>query len=399
VNGSSKSAAFTGLTLKFIQPSISMNNYAGDKVTFNFGQGGQTGLTYDAASGGRFKYTPPAGFKALSTANLPAPTIKKPNQHFTPLLYTGDGVDGRSVTGLSFQPDLVWIKSRVNAYDHRISDSVRGGGKYLTSNQTYDEATCQSGVVGSFLSDGFTLTKNAGSVAGVNDSNGTNNYVAWCWKKGTIPGFDIVTQNSIAGSATIAHGLGVAPSFIFGKSRTNAYSWWMYHKSMGATQSINCPSTNAALTRTTWQNLAPTASQFYVGNSDFDGNAVFYLWAEVAGFSKFGSYTGNGSADGPFIYCGFKPAFILIKRSDGGAYNWSIHDNKRSGYNTENNDLFANLSNAENSYPTPQMDLLSNGFKLRAADAAHALNELNTSSATYIFAAFAEAPFKYATAR
>jgi hypothetical protein len=390
--GTTTHAAFTGISAtKTWLPYIESAN--GPQWTANFGQGGQTGLTYDAASGGRFKFTPPVGFKALSTANLPAPAIKRPSQYFDSILWSGDGTSPKTISLLGFQPDLVWSATRNVANGNWMSDSVRGANiKLFPHGTNADEISGASGYINAFTATGFTVQNGSSSGQYVNTSG--NNYVAWCWKKGTIPGFDIVTQNSIAGSATIAHGLGVAPSFIFGKSRTNTYSWWMYHKSMGATQSINCPSTNAALTRTTWQNLAPTASQFYVGNSDFDGNAVFYLWAEIAEFSKFGSYTGNGSADGPFVYCGFKPAYILIKRIDAAGYNWEIHDNKRDSYNQAENFLYANLANSEATSSDQKLDILSNGFKLRNTGAT-----INASGGTYIFAAFAEAPFKYANAR
>jgi hypothetical protein len=376
----------------------------------NFGQGGQTGLTYDAASGGRFKYTPPAGFKALCTANLPAPAIKKPNQHFTPLLYTGDGVDGRSVTGLGFQPDLVWIKSRVNAYDHRISDSVRGGGKYLASNQTYDEATCQSGVVGSFLSDGFTLTKNAGSVAGVNDSNGANNYVAWCWKAGgtavansvgttsslvssnSTAQFSIAKISHVQGVATgFGHGLSAAPDFVLIKNSSNANQWWIRHKNFASSYYLMQFTTGVPLNYgSEW--LQQTATTFTLDSNHASGNYIAYLWAEVPSFSKFDSYTGNGSSDGPFVYCGFKPRWLMWKRTDSTG-NWHIHDTGREAYNGSPLDLLGNSAGSESLGVYP-FDFLSNGFKVRSNDA-----EANATNGTYIFAAFAEAPFKYATAR
>jgi hypothetical protein len=335
-----------------------------------------------------FAYTPPTGFKALNTQNLPEPTIKKGNQYFDVSKWTGNG-GTQSITGLAFQPDLVWAKDRSAANFHALYDAVRGTTKVLQSNTTTAEQTFATGLT-SFNSNGFTTGSNSDT-----NTNG-NSYVAWQWKESASAGFDIVTYTGTGANRTVAHNLGVAPSLMILKCRSTTYHWPVYHRSIGPVNLGFLNLTNAyASSPTTWNSTNPTSTEFSLG-TDATSNAngqtfVMYLWAEVAGFSKFGSYTGNGSADGPFVYCGFRPAYVMVKRTDGVS-NWNMADNKRPAYNPENEVLIANGSNATlSSYP---VDFTANGFKVRNTEGGY-----NTSSGTYIYMAFAEHPFKNALAR
>ncbi len=380
-NGTSQGTAFTGLTGKGIVPAL--NNGASatsEPFTCNFGQRS-------------FSYTPPAGFSALNTQNLPEPSIKKPSSYFDTLLWAGNNANPRTLGGLNFSPDLVWVKDRTQATNHRLVDAVRGGNKTLKSNLTDAETSSESaGTVSAFTSDGFTL-------AGTSTMDGVNltgdSYVAWCWDESATPGFDIVTFTGTGAVQNISHSLGVAPSMMIGKSRNITGSWAVYHASIGANNILSLNSTNASTAASTvWNNTAPTSSQFTVGSFFGAGETdVAYLWSEVAGFSKFGSYTGNGSSDGPFLYCGFQPKFLLIKSSSSG-YDWFIFDDARNTYNAVDLALFPNASGAESGGSTYLIDFTSNGFKLRNTQ----LN-LNGSGNTYIFAAWAEFPAKYSLAR
>ena len=382
----------TGVTYNF-------NNSAGgvsgsDTLYWNFGQR-------------PFTYTPPTGFVALNTNNLPTPTIPNGAAYFGVPLYTGSSAGG-SITGLSFQPDFVWTKDRSVAEDHELSDSVRGGSKILYSNLTSAETSSAQNII-SFDSGGFTY--------GTNYATNGKSYVGWLWKaggtgvtntSGTITstvsanptaGFSIVTYtgNSTAG-ATIGHGLGVAPNMIITKTRnTSLGNWGVYHSSVGANYGLNLNNTIAATAVIQfWNNTAPTSSVFSVGTSnDVNGASTYvaYCFAAVSGYSAFGSYSANGSTDGPFIYTGFRPRFILSKRTDsstGG--NWQIEDTSRATYNAVGPFLRADTSDAEGSGTL--LDILSNGFKLRTTDTGW-----NASGGTYIYAAFAENPLKYSRAR
>ena len=361
------------------------NNYNNFTANINFGQR-------------PFAYTPPTGFKALNTQNLPEPTIKKGNQYFDATTYPGTGVNGRSVANTgAMQPDLVWIKARNAAYYHVLFDSVRGTNKQLSSNATDAETTSSVyGYVSSFNADGFSVW--GGSTDDLNVNDPSNNYVAWQWKESVSAGFDIVTYtgNQTAGKA-VPHSLGVAPAMIIVKARGQATSWPVYHQSLGATKWLLLNSTQAVTTTAQeWDNQPPSSTTFYVGNSSSNSNQstnyIAYLFSEVAGFSKFGSYTGNGSADGPFVFCGFRPRFIMFKRTDAVA-SWRIIDTARESVNATQNEIYPNLSNAE-AGAANGMDVLSNGFKLRGSYA-----EWNASGGTFIFAAFAENPFKNSLAR
>jgi hypothetical protein len=338
-----------------------------------------------------FAYTPPTGFKALNTLNLPEPVIKKGNAWFDATLYTGTGASQSIVNAGGFQPDFVWTKSRSAAESHRLYDAVRGATNSLYSNLTNAEAT-EAQSLTAFNSNGFTLGTGA-----PNTSSAT--YVAWQWKEGATQGFDIVTYTGTGANRTVSHSLGVAPSMMIVKIRSGTGSpdgWGVYHASLGNTQALTLETTSAAATSSTyWNNTSPSSSVFTVGTwsrvNNNGGNYVAYLFSEVAGFSRFGSYTGNGSSDGPFVFCGFRPRFIMLKNT-AQATNWRIHDTSRDPENTSDVTLYPNGASAEDSGFA--IDILSNGFKLRFTDAGS-----NGNGNTIIFAAFAENPFKNALAR
>jgi hypothetical protein len=405
-NGTSQGTAYsTGLSGKSLTPYLGNGN-----------GGGGASQVYICNFGQRpFAYTAPSGFKALCTQNLPTPTIgattaTQAGKFFNPVLYTGTG-SSLGVTGVGFQPDWVWVKGRSGATDHGLYDAVRGVQKQLESNGTGAETTETTGIT-AFGSDGFTT----GALAQLNTSSAT--YVAWNWKANgsgssntagsitstvsanTTSGFSIVTYTGTGSAATVGHGLGVAPSMIICKGRSVGGNYWQtQHSALGPTKALFLNTTDSAFTNAAyWNNTAPTSTVFSLGgNTDANGNGttyVAYCFAEVAGYSKFGSYTGNGSADGPFIFTGFKPAFVLIKSSTVASASWRLWDAKRSTYNVVNSSLFPNLPNAEVSTADYAIDFLSNGIKIRAADDGQ-----NYSGGTFIYAAFAENPFKYSLAR
>jgi hypothetical protein len=372
-----------------------------------------------------FAYTPPTGFVALNTFNLPTPTIgatasTTANKYFDATTYTGNGTSGR-VLGNSggFQADLVWIKGRSVAWNHQLADIIRGGGKSLQSNLTDAEVTNeQYGYVSAFSSSGFTLT--TGSLGADLVNNNTSPYVAWQWKANgtgvtntagsitstvsanTTSGFSIVTYTGTGANATVGHGLGVAPSMYIVKRRNaGGDNWAVYHVSTGNTQFLRLDTTNAAQTFNLWQNTTPTSSVFYltsdVGVNGSGSTYVAYCFAQVAGYSAFGSYTGNGSTDGVFVYTGFRPKYWLIKRTDSADY-WVTDNSVTSPYNPATKYLLPSTSDAEGDTGSNTagqlMDVLSNGFKLRNTNSGR-----NASGGTYIYMAFAENPFKYANAR
>ncbi|MDP2103795.1 MAG: hypothetical protein Q8K26_02645, partial [Candidatus Gracilibacteria bacterium] len=343
-----------------------------------------------------FTYTPPSGFKALSTANLPPPAIVNPKLFFDVLTYTGNHPSSQTLTGLSFSPDFVWIKGRDYADFHTLYDTIRGATKSVSSEQTTAEVT-RSNALTAFTSNGFSL----GGDTVVN--YGGHPLVAWNWKKGTTPGFDIVSYTGSSSNTTIAHGLNTAPKMIIVKGRTNlsasTMQWDVWHTSLAGTELVVLNSTGAKYTQTNvWNSTAPGINTFSLGNAAavnyLNDNYIAYLWSEVPGFSKFGSYTGNGSSDGPFVYTGFRPRYVMVKRSDISG-NWAILDTDRSLGNPISNGLSPNLDSIE-FVPGGVPDILSNGFKIRG-DATKA--DWNATGGTYIYAAFAEAPFKYANAR
>ena len=349
-----------------------------------------------------FAYTPPSGFKALNTQNLPEPTIKKGNLYFDATLYSGNNANPRSITGLSFQPDLVWVKQRTanggGFTAHQLYDAVRGTQNLLRSNTTDAElSNPANGGVQSFNADGFTIQ---GSSASINMNNTGETYVGWQWKEGATQGFDIVTYTGNGANRTIAHSLGVAPSMMIFKRRDAVAGWPVYHVSVGNTAILSLQATAATSASATYfNNTSPTSSVFTVSTDSAlnanTGTYVAYLFSEVAGFSRFGSYTGNGSSDGPFVYCGFRPRWVMIKRTDSTG-PWVIWDSAREPTNDGTTSiLYPYLSDAEYAQ-AGGFDLLSNGFKLRASTN---IVDYNASGGTYIFMAMAEHPFKLSLAR
>lgn len=336
--------------------------------------------------------------------------IIKGNQYFDATTYTGTGGTQSIVNAGGFSPDFVWIKERSSTSSNTLSDVVRGAGNILISNSTDAEATGQVALT-SFNTNGFTV----GDDGKTNESGQT--YVGWQWRASdsapvtntagsvtstvsanTTSGFSVVTWtgNGTAG-ATIGHGLSSTPKLIFVKRRSSTENWAGYHASLGATKAIFLNLSIAALDDFIWDNTAPTSTVFSVGGGVIVNGSgstyVAYCWSEVPGFSKFDSYTGNGSADGTFVYTGFRPEFVMVKRSNSGSDSWWILDASRSPYNAAYNRLRANVADAESSN-VPVCDFVSNGFKLRDSDTAW-----NASGSTYIYMAFAEMPTKYANAR
>ena len=329
---------------------------------------------------------------------MPFTEIDDPSAYFKVQLYTGTGSSHAITfndTDTEMQPDLVWNKSRVDAYSHNFCDSVRGVTKMLEGETTAAEST-NTNAVTAFGSNGFTV----GSDNGNNKSSST--FVAWCWKESATSGFDIVTYTGDGSTRTVSHSLSAVPKVIICKSRGNtdgstsaARNWNVYHAGIASdaeTDAIFLDLTNAASDDNgPWNDTAPTSSVWSMGNHDGTNLSnltyVAYLFAEKQGFSKFGKYTGNGNADGTFVYTGFRPAFTIIKKTNN-TQAWIMWDNKRNDFNIVNHDLQANDSAAEGTASTTICDYLSNGFKLRGSGAP-----VNASGDSFIYMAFAEAPF------
>jgi len=398
-NGVSQGTAFTGLTSgPYVFEGQGRSATSGNQNDWNFGQQA-------------WRYAPPSGFKALCTTNLPIPSIKKSSTFFDAITYNGTGTTFVSPSGLKFAPDLIWVKSRSQNISHVLSDTVRGTGEVLCSNNT--RAGSPDSFLTNFNQDGFTLNTS------ITANNSGSTYVAWAWQasstsstntNGSITstvranpqaGFSIVSFVNASGTnqETVGHGLGVVPKMIIAKNRdTNVNNWGVYHSSVCDTTSkfLRLNTTDAVVTfSTVWGASLPTPSVFGVtggGLSVASVNMIAYCFAEIDGYSKFGSYAGNASTDGPFVYCGFRPRFLMIKRTDS-AEPWIIKDTARSIYNGYDVEIYPNYSNTEGGpYSPPIMDYVSNGFKLRS-------NTTASNGGTIIFAAFAESPFKYARAK
>jgi len=333
-------------------------------------------------------------------------SIIKPSTFMNPKIYTGNS-GTNAITGVGFKPDWTWIKGRSTAYSHNIYDVVRGVTKIMRSNSTGAEST-QNTSLTAFGTDGFTL----GSYDESNYNNAT--YVSWNWKAGTsftndasgtgigsidsagsvntTSGFSITSFTGTQTAGTIAHGLGAVPKLIIVKARTQEDGWYVYHVSNTATKYQRMETTGTLGSGAAfWNDTAPTSTVFSVGNgtgTNYNGAMIAYCFAEKQGFSKMGSYIGNGNANGTFIYTGFKPAYVMTKCTSDSS-NWEIKDNKRSPFNNVDDYLKANASSAEDAgVASHAMDFLSNGFKQRGNN-----DEVNGNGRTYIYWAFAENPF------
>ena len=417
-NGVSQGQAFSGISGDYAM-AVSCNGENGvNSVDANFGQK-------------PFKFPPPAGFQPLTLANTPRPTIVRPDQYVGVTTYVGDGVNGR-VINVGFKPDLVWIKVRDQSYQHNLWDSVRGAGssKNLSSNLTDAEGTSSNpaslyGYVSSFTSNGFALTSGSSNFGYVNGNVGPEDYVAWAWKAGgsgggnsfwkddvgyatasaagltggsvtpsgasvnTKSGFSIITFNA-SGSQTIPHGLGKTPSLIIQKVINYTYGWNTYFNDNGTWKYGVLNSTDSFSNSTTANmGATPTSTTVSLGSNFTDGsfNYVYYIWSEIPGFSKFGSYTGNGSSNGPVIITGFRPRWLLAKSAGSGG--WVIYDTARDTYNFARYEIYPNSPTTEvPNDASYSFDFLSNGFKVRRAGDS----SLNTSGQAVIYAAFAESP-------
>ena len=413
-NGVSQGTAFTGLTGTF---AFACSAFQTTKWIANFGQR-------------PFAYTAPSGFKALCTTNLPEPTIADGSTAMDVALYTGNG-STQTISGLNFSPDLVWIKERSGTRFHALCDSVRGDGLLLYSNSTLGEQDIGSSVV-DLTSDGFNLGFNSGYTAVSHNWNAVT-HAAWTWDAGSSTvtntqgsitsqvranasaGFSVVTYTGNGVNATVGHGLGVAPRLVIVKNRDATGIWPVFHSDMGGLGKyliLNDPTRALNEGGSYWQNTAPTSTLLYLGgglevNADTQ-KIVAYCFAPVAGYSAFGSYLSNFDNDGPFVYTGFRPRFLLIKNATdttyAANYSWALIDTQRYPYNQapgQLNALWANRPAIENQYGTGtdpgvalDIDILSNGFKLRCSNV-----EFNYFNSTYIYAAFAEHPFATSRAR
>ena len=415
-------AAGSGGTRVFVANYGQDSSFAGNKTA----QGNT-----DANGLGDFYYAVPSGFLAVCSANLPEPTIgpnsaTQADDHFNTVLWTGNGSNSHGITGVGFKPDWVWIKERTNASSQYLIDSSRGLGtgdsfRALLSDNVDSEYTGLNDQLRTLDSDGFTLDDNTDTNFYVNRNNET--YVAWNWKANggttssnsdgsqtttvqanTTAGFSIVLYTGTGSTDTFGHGLGAVPKWFFTKTRSTTGDWIVYHganTSAPQTDFLKLNETNATEDLNTMYNdTAPTSTVFTLStNGDVNTSGrtqVGYCFAEVEGYSKFGSYTGNDATNGAFIYTGFSPAWVMLKYvsgSAGGTKNWIMYDNKRSSINLNDNTIYANASDAETADSSFDIDLLSNGFKLRNAE-----GPVN-NAAEYIYMAFAEAPFKYANAK
>jgi len=323
----------------------------------------------------------------------------QPKDFFNPKLYTGTGASN-AITGVGFQPDFTWIKQRDGTYYNVVVDAVRGATNYVYTNATNAEAT-DSAFVSSLDADGFTVGTNS------NTNNNTSTYVSWNWKAGTTSGltggtitptaysinttsgFGVYAYTGTGATATIAHGLGVAPRCMMFKELGGTAAWMVYHEDLGNGSALIL-NTNATKQNgsTYFNDTSPTSSVFTVGsNGQVNGSTqtyIAYVFANVKGYSKLGSYTGNGNADGPFVYTGFRPAFVLAKKYSG-IDDWGLFDSKREGFNPENDVFYPNLAGTE--VDNDSIDILSNGFKARVTS-----NWINQAAGTYIYMAFAEFP-------
>jgi len=412
--GSPHNVAISSRTL---YPAIGNWSSADATVIFNFGQDStfqgnvSAGGNTDGNGFGDFKYDTD-GFLALCSANVPTSDDIDPAQteddisskQFGAVLYTGNG-SSNAVTGLGFQPDLVWGKCRSHSQAGILIDSSRGQG-LLFSSLDNAEQTSNGPFMTSYDSDGFTL---ASSGSNPNDSGRT--YVAWCWRangastssnsSGSITstvqantkgGFSIMTYTGTGSNATIGHGLSAKPDFILTKRRSSQQTWGVYHSALGATKYLALNSNAAAGTDSAfWNDTEPTTSVISLGTegrvNQNSGTYVAYAWHNVDGYSRFGSYEGNQNDDGPFIYTGFRPKMVFVKNADTGSTEWSINDTVRNTFNPTEKQL--NWDNANAELTGKDIDFLSNGFKIRKYTGG--MND----SGTHVYGAWGDVPFKY----
>jgi hypothetical protein len=422
-SGSSKTGAALTADIQNVGIDIIHSRYVGGGIDqYNFGQddtfgGAITGAgNADGNGHGVFKYAPPTGFLALCSANLsvsdnidPAQTDDDyPSKQFNTVLYAGNN-GAQSVTGVGFKPDLVWLKARNGTQHHALFDSSRGVLKRLGSSRTNAEDT-DSTFLSSFDTDGFSW-----SSGGDNTQNDNSyNYVAWCWRANggttasnsegsttctvqanTKGGFSMITYTGTGSAATLGHGLEKAPEFIMAKRRSSAaQSWKNYHVGLGATKYLTLNATDAAATSSgMWNDTAPSTTLISIGNESNVSTSgldyIIYAWHSVEGYSKFGIYEGNGNNDGPFIYMGFRPRMVVIKAIDS-SQSWYVADTARETFNPLGEKMLSwNDSHAEFDPSGFNFDVISNGIKIRSSD-----TNIN-SSATFIYMAWGDVPFKY----
>ena len=393
-NGSSQGTAYSSLDAdKQYAPLISLGRSStSTSISVNFGQR-------------PWAYSAPSNHKALCTTNLPTPTIADGSDYFDTKLWTGNG-STQSITGLEFNPDWVWIKNRNGGHNHMLFDIVRGTGADLQSNSTATEGAAGSNDLTSFDSNGFSL----GSNNAVNQSGRT--FVAWAWDAGSstvsntdgsittslranaAAGFSIATYSgSGTNGDTIGHGLGVQPDFVIVKARNKSDDWRVYHSALG-TGYIPALNSTTVSTGANWQSISNTTLGLQ-NDSAINGsgyNYVAYFFAAVEGYSAFGEYDGNGSSDGPFLYTGHRPAWIMVKchNASTSSTNWIIWDTARDSFNMAEIPLRADLGDQEiASSDNYDIDILSNGFKIRTSNGG-----INHGSRSYVFASFAENPFQ-----
>jgi hypothetical protein len=422
-NGTWEKSGAVGDPTAGTNPAYSLG-YTGRPIAPFFGFQSATGNeSWDANFGQRpFAYTPPTGFKALCTANLPAVAITNPRKHFDVAKWAGDGTTGRVISSdgngnsLQLPVSLVWNKIRSKSGNHQLTDIVRGTQKRLISNTTDVEITVSGSYgVTAFGANSFTIGDNVNGDNGYNGTSGGTyggDYVGWLWAAGgaavtnnagsissqvsanPTAGFSVVTYTGTGANATVGHGLGVPPKMIITKNRVNAgRSWAVFHQNGNATpqngglflNGTGAWGADSAL----WNNTAPASTVYSIGitgHTNESGQAqVAYCFAEIPGYSKFGSYVGNGSTDGPFVWCGFRPKYVMFKNASAVG-DWNIHDASRCPDNLNNLRLYADLASAEAT--NGAVDLLSNGFKIRGN-----VTDTNGNGNTIVFAAFAEYPF------
>ena len=415
--------ASTGYT--HLLPMVAdLSNAGTPDMVLNFGQdssfaGNETAQGNADGNGyGDFYYTPPSGYLALCSENLPVAESVDPNEenspqdYFSTILYSGNG-SSRSITGVGFEPSLTWIKSRNHGHNPELYQAVHGATQMWMTSYVNSDTTRSDGLT-SFNSDGFSLGTSI-----YTNQNGLN-FVAWNWKAngagssnstGSITatvsadpnsGVSIMKWTGTGASGNIAHGLNSAPTFLINKAFYGSNSgytayWNIWGNGMSITKRVLFSSDAQLDAQSGWGDTEPSDTLVYLGSKDelngSNGNFMMIAFAPVEGFSKFSSYVGNGSTDGTFVYTGFRVAFVLVKKITA-AENWSTADTTRSPFNVSQNGLQPGTANAENTTSGFAIDFLSNGFKPRSG-----AGQWNDNNATYIYAAFAENPFKYANAR